>query len=193
MPWDKNFDVEEVLDKAMRTFWVHGYEGTSMQDLVDCTGINRGSLYATYGDKRALFIAALRSYDERKRRRLLSDLEAHHPPREAIRRVYTAFTDGVSQIGSNPGCFLTNTALELAPHDAEVRDIVARAQEGIEAFFARMIKKGKSLGEIPSHVRATDSARGLLGSLIGVVVLSRSRPDRVLLQSIVDDALRRLG
>ncbi len=193
MPWEKSFDVSETLDKAMQAFWARGYEATSMQDLVDCTGINRGSLYATYGDKRTLFLAALRIYDKRMRRELLADIEARYAPREAIRHMFLAFMADVSEAGGNRGCFVTNTALELAPHDPEVRQIVAHEQEQIEAFFARMIKRGKAQGEIPAHVRPVETARGLLASLIGLVVLTRSRPNRTLLQTIVDDALRRLG
>src|SRR3989337_2583926 len=94
MPWDKNFDVRETLEKAMQTFWARGYEATSMQDLVDCTGINRGSLYATYGDKRALFVAALHRYIEWMRDELLADIAARHGPREAIRQSFLVFAAG---------------------------------------------------------------------------------------------------
>lgn len=192
MPWEKSFDVAKTLDKAMQAFWAHGYEATSMQDLVDCTGLNRGSLYATYGDKRTLFLAALRMYDESMCRKLLADLEARYAPREAVRRLFLAFlAQGPGKDGSR-GCFLTNTALELAPHDPEIGRIVARAQKRIEAFFARMIRKGKVQGAIAAQVRPAKTARGLLASLIGLVVLTRSRPERTLLQTIVDDAIRRL-
>lgn len=193
MPWAKSFDVTETLEKAMQAFWTHGYEATSMQDLVDCTGINRGSLYATYGDKRALFLAALRMYDGKMRRGLLAELEAENTPREAIRALFLAFMADVLEGGSNRGCLLTNTALELSAHDPEVAQIVAHAQEQMEGFFARMISEGKKRGEIADHVDAGDAARGLLASLIGLVVLVRSRPDGALLQSIVEDAMRRLG
>lgn len=193
MPWQKQFDADEVLDKAMQAFWERGYEATSMQDLVDRTGINRGSLYATYGDKRDLFLAALRLYDDRMRRGMLADLEARREPRDAIRCVFAAFTQNVSEGDGNRGCFLTNTALELAQHDAEIGKVVATAQSEMEAFFARMIKKGKSRGDIPADVKTADCARGLLASLLGLVVLTRSRPDKALLRSIVDDAMRRLG
>lgn len=192
MPWQKQFDAEDVLDKAMQAFWERGYEATSMQDLVDRTGVNRGSLYATYGDKRDLFLAALRMYDDRMRRGMLADLEARCEPRAAIRSVFAAFAQNVSEGGGNRGCFLTNTALELAQHDAEIGKVVATAQSEMEAFFARMIKKGKSRGDIPAGVKAADCARGLLASLLGLVVLTRSRPDKALLRSIVDDAMRRL-
>lgn len=192
MPWKKQFDVDAVLEKAMRAFWGRGYAATSMQDLVECTGINRGSLYATYGDKHDLFVAALKMYDEEMRRKQLAEFEARYPPREAIRQIFLAFMANVSDCGGNRGCFLTNTALELAAHDPEVGRIVAHAQAQIEAFFARMIKKGKAAREMPAHVKPKETARGLLASLVGLVVLIRSRPEKALLQDILDDALRRL-
>lgn len=193
MPWEKQFDANEVLGRAMQIFWVHGYEATSMQDLVDCTGINRGSLYATFGDKRTLFLAALRMYDEKMRRKLLAGIEARYEPRDAIRHMFLAFAANVSESGGNRGCFLTNTALELASHDPEVAEIVAHSQKEIEAFFARMIKTGKARGEIAARVNPAETARGLLASLIGLAVLSRSRPEKPLLRAVVDDAIRRLG
>lgn len=193
MPWEKNFDVTETLEKAMNAFWAHGYEATSMQDLVECTGINRGSLYATYGDKRALFLAALRMYDGKMRRELLAELAARNTPREAVRAVFLAFMADLADGGSNRGCLLTNTALELSAHDPEVAAIVAHAQERMEEFFARMIAEGKAQGEIAGHIDAGDAARGLLASLIGLLVLMRSRPDRALLGRIVEDAMWRLG
>lgn len=192
MPWEKQFDRDDILDKAMQIFWKHGYEATSMQDLVDGAGINRGSLYATYGDKRALFLAALRMYDERMRAKLLEDLGARYGAREAIRQIFLAFISQASEKGGNRGCFLTNAALELAAHDSEVGRIVAHAQEQIEAFFVRMIKAAQAKGDASPRVKPTEAARGLLASLIGLVVLTRSRPERALLQSIADDAVRRL-
>ncbi|WP_072376515.1 TetR/AcrR family transcriptional regulator [Hyphomicrobium sp. NDB2Meth4] len=191
MPWEKQFDKQAALDKALQAFWTRGYEATSMQELVDCTGVNRGSLYATYGDKRALFISALHMYDD-ARRRMLSEFEARYPPRDAIRRVFLSFMTGLTEDGSNRGCFITNTALELAAHDAEIRDIVATAQQDVEDFFKRMVKCGKAAGNIADHVKPADAARGLLASLLGFVVLVRSRPEPALLQGVLSDALRRL-
>jgi TetR/AcrR family transcriptional repressor of nem operon len=193
MPWEKQFDVDEVLEKAMHAFWSRGYEATSMQDLVTRTGVNRGSLYATYRDKHALFLAALRMYDERQRRNRLADLEARYGPREAIRQLLLAFALSVSDKSGNRGCFLTNTALELAAHDREAGKIVAHAQAEIEAFFARMIRQGQKAGEIGPGVDSDETASGLLASLVGLAVLSRSRPEPSLMKAIVAEADRRLG
>jgi TetR/AcrR family transcriptional repressor of nem operon len=151
----------------LKAFWAHGYEATSMQDLVDCTGVNRGSLYATFGDKRELFLAALRMYDER-RRRLLSEFEKRYPPRQAIGRVFTSFIDQVNEMGGNSGCFLTNSALELAAHDREIGRLVAAAQADVESFFVRMIRRGKVEGGIAENIKPAEAARGLLASLLGM-------------------------
>lgn len=193
MPWEKQFNVDDVLDKAMRTFWSRGYEATSVQDLVECTGINRGSLYATYGDKRELFLASLRHYDQNVRQVLVKGLERECGPREAIRRMFQAFVDKVTVTGPNEGCFLVNTALELSAHDAEVAKIIADAQKEIEAFFVRMVTNGQSEGELPLSLNPDATAQGLLATLLGILVLARSRPDPALLQSIADDAMKRLG
>lgn len=193
MPWEKQFDRDEALEKAMKAFWSRGYEATSMQDLVEGTGVNRGSLYATFSDKRALFLAALRMYDDRMRRKRLEALEASAAPREAVRRLFQSFAEVSKERERNHGCFLTNSALELAARDAEAGAIVARAQEEIESFFERMIRKGQADGSIPARVRPKETARGLLAALVGLAVLSRSRPERALLDGIVEEAVGRLG
>lgn len=192
MPWQKQFDVDDVLDKAMRAFWSRGYGATSMQDLVERTGINRGSLYATYRDKHELFLAALRLYAQTIHHKRLAEVESKYGPREAIRQSFLAFTRQVSEKRGNRGCFLTNTALELAAHDPGAGKIVAQAQKRTEEWFAHMIKKGQAKGEIPAHLEPEETAGALLASLIGLSVLARSRPERTLLQGIVADAVRRL-
>ncbi|MBU2581678.1 MAG: TetR/AcrR family transcriptional regulator [Alphaproteobacteria bacterium] len=191
MPWDKQFDKTAVLEKVLGAFWSRGYEATSIQDLVDCTGVNRASLYATYGDKRQLFLAALESYDE-SRRRMLAELEATYPPREAIRQLFLSVTQGIGGGAPDRGCFITNTALELAAHDEEINVVVGEAQADVEAFLIRMLRKAKAAGEVASQLKCSQTARGLLAALIGLLVLVRSRPEKFLLHSIVEDAMRRL-
>lgn len=192
VPWEKQFDKDAVLDRAMRTFWARGYEATSIQDLVKRTGVNRASLYATYGDKHALFLASLRMYDDLRRRQMLADLEATFAPVEAIRRMFVAFTEGVDKATPTDGCFLTNTALELSAKDRDVRAIVGKAQQEVEAFFERMVRQGQSRGDIAASLDARDTARGLLASMLGMLVLVRSRPDRSLMDAVIRDVLRRL-
>ncbi len=188
MPWEKQFDHDEALSKAMGAFWAHGFEATSMQDLVDCMGINRGSLYATFGDKRSLFIEALRRYDAVYREEWITQLVKSMGPRAAIDAAFDAVIDAVLDAGSNDGCLLVNTALELSPHDEEISAIVDHGLAEMERFFRDMIEQGQAAGEIPSHVTPVDTARGLLGLFIGLRVLSRSRPEESVLRSVANQA-----
>ena len=192
MPWEKAFDVDLVLNKAMDAFWARGYEATSMQDLVASTGVNRASLYATYGDKHSLFLKALRMYDERQRHALLTRLEAGPSPKAAIRQLFHAFASSAVEDGVNRGCFMTNTALELAARDREARQVVATAQEQIEMFFERMVKAGQRIGEMSPELNPGTTASGLLATLLGLLVLVRSRPHRKVLDAVVKDAMKRL-
>jgi TetR/AcrR family transcriptional repressor of nem operon len=192
MPWEKRFDIDGTLDKAMRLFWTRGYEATSVRALVDAMGINRGSLYDTFGGKRELFLATLRRYDEHNRRARLRTVERDHSPKGAIEALFAGWIDIVREDPERSGCFLTNTALELAVHDREVGNLVARSQQETEAFFLRVIETGQTAGEIPLSMDAPRTARTLLAALIGLLVLARSRPDAGVLQSIADGALAML-
>ena len=184
MPWEKQFDSDEVLGKAMQAFWAKGYEATSMQDLVACMGINRGSLYATFGDKRSLFLQALRRYDRLHRVDWVEGLCAGKAPRAAILAVFEGAIDTALRDGSRDGCLLVNTAQELSPHDPEVAAIVETALAGMEAFFRDKVRAGKETGEIPERVDPAQAGRALLGLLVGLRVLSRSRPEPALLRAL---------
>ena len=192
MPWEKSFDIDHTLDKATRLFWSRGYDATSMQALVDEMGINRGSLYDTYGDKRSLFIAALRRYDQQFRRNRLAELERKHTPKAAIKALFKSWIQIALDDSGRSGCFLTNTALEVAAHDAEIGAIVATSQRDTEKIFVRLIRNGQVSGEISKEIEPRQSARSLLATLIGLLVLARSRPESALLTSIADSALEQL-
>lgn len=190
MPWEKQFDVDQVLGRAMQAFWANGYDATSMQDLVTATGVNRASLYATYGDKREIFLSALRKYDREVRTSMLTALAKSDDPVSAIATVFDRFIAQTEAECGNWGCFLTNTALELAPHDNEIARLVAAAQMEIEVFFREMVAKGQALGRLPARHSPEEMGRHLLTSLLGLFVLIRSRPDPQFLKSIRDSALQ---
>jgi TetR/AcrR family transcriptional repressor of nem operon len=188
MGWQKQFDEEEVLHKAMKAFWSRGYAATSVQDLVRSMGINKGSIYGTYGNKRSLFMKALQLYNN-KRKALLAGLETSQSAISAIRGLFQSRIDEIFSDSERLGCFLTNTALELAAHDAEIRDMVAQRQMEIEGFFQRMIERGQADKEISENLDAASASQSLLASLFGIMVLSRSRPEPALLTSIADSAV----
>jgi len=164
-----------------------------VQDLVDEMGINRGSMYSTFGDKRSLFIAALRMYDTEFRKAQLAAIERKHPGRAGIQALFDGWIETLANDPGHGGCFLTNTALELAAHDPEIGAMVAESQEDIENFFSRQIRCGQEFGEIPVNRNPAELARTLLAMLIGLLVLGRSRLDAALWHSIVDGAMTTLS
>lgn len=193
MPWEKRFDIDETLTRAMQTFWTHGYEATSMQDLVTATGVNRASLYATYGDKRELFLTALRKYDGEVRQRTLTELGQTLSPSNAIRAIFDKFIGQTQVTNGNWGCFLVNTALELAAHDPELAEMVNRAQDEIEAFLLAMIRKGQASGEFSAQGDAAMLAHQALAAFLGMLVMIRSRPKPEYLEAIRDGVLKSLA
>src|SRR3546814_9370 len=192
MAWEKRFDVDEVLTLAMQTFWSHGFEATSMQNLVDATGVNRASLYATYGDKRELFLASLRKYDGEVRRRMLADLAVADTAAQAIAGLFDKFIAQAREPQGNWGCFMVNSALELAAHDGAIAELVNAAQDEIEAFFLAMIRKGQQSGEFNPQIDAGQAAHHALAAMLGLLVMIRSRPEEDYLGGVRDGVLNSL-
>jgi len=193
MPWEKQFDVKETLSKAMEAFWSRGFVATSMQDLVDTMGINRASIYSTYGDKRTLFLQALNHYDETYRRSLLNQIRTENTPRNAIMTLFEGVVHETLINGNRTGCLLVNTALELSPHDEEIAEVVARSLEETEEFFEDLVERAQELGEVPASIGPGETARGLMNLLLALRVLSRSRPEQTTLRAVVKQAEDLLG
>jgi len=193
MPWEKKFNTGEALNEAMHAFWARGYEATSISDLVDCMGVNRGSLYATFGDKRSLFIRVLRHYGALHLHDWVTALTHAHGPRGGILAAFEEAIAAAIEGGSRKGCLLVNTALELSPHDEEISGIVRECLIEMETFFRDMIRQGQVQGEIPAHIDALDTARSLLSLFVAIRVFSRSRPEESLMRSVAKQARALLG
>ncbi len=188
----REFDEEAALSAAIGCFWARGYEATSTRDLADAMGIGGKSLYNTFGDKHELFRRALERYMEGFDV-VVSRFEGRMLPRQAIR----AFFDHVvEQTLSDPdckGCMLVNSALEVAAHDPDLRQVVAEGLAKVEAFFRRCVAAGQQSGTIPAVQTADDLARHLLAVLLGLRVLARSLPERALLQGVLRPTFSLIG
>lgn len=188
----REFDEEAVLDAAIRRFWDGGFEATSVKDLTAETGLTAASLYNAFGDKRALYRMALDHYIETSIGARIGR-SAALPPRAAITTFFADVLRRSLNDRQHKGCMVVNAALELAPHDSEFRDIVVRALKRIEGFFRGAIEKGQADGTIACAIPAAAMAQHLLGVLMGLRVLARVRPERVLLEGLVATALAGLG
>jgi TetR/AcrR family transcriptional repressor of nem operon len=189
MPRPREFNEETALEAAIDCFWHRGYEATSVRDLAASMGISGPSLYNTFGDKHALFVQALERYLDHSTRARIKRLEESLPPKQAVRRFIEEIIERSVSDRERRGCFLINSALEVAPHDRELGAIIAERLGEIEAFFRRSIKAAQAEGTVPRDRVPKDLARLLLGVLLGIRVLARSKPDRPLLEGVARPAL----
>lgn len=187
MPWEKQFERDAVLEKAMHAFWQHGYDGTSMKDLISCMGLNPGSIYATFGDKKALFCEALQLY-QLQVRDLLESYEDKFSPPGAILAVFEALVDDVRNGSASKACFLINSVVEVASDDEQIEQLTKDGLNDLECFFRRMIVAGQASGEIGPAVCVHKTARLLVGLVIGGRVLGRGHCDASEIQDYQDHA-----
>jgi TetR/AcrR family transcriptional regulator, transcriptional repressor for nem operon len=185
----REFDEMAALEAAIACFWSRGYEATSVRDLAENMGLSAPSLYNAYGDKHALFVQALEHYLDRSMRERIERLEKSLPPQQAIREFIEEIIDHSVNDRERRGCFLVNSALEVAPHDKKLGRLIANRLTELESFFERSIRKAQAEGSMPRQRGAKDLARLLLGLVLGIRVLARVRPERALLQSLARPAL----
>ena len=188
----KEFDREEVLEKAMDVFWRQGYEATSIQDLVDCMGINRGSLYDTFTDKRTLFLNAIAHYRQTVVEQAFTRLAAPGASKQAIIDHFHTMVDRTIADGKRWGCLMTNTIVELSAHDAAISACTQANLQQIESAFYQALVRAQQQGELsPEHdLRAL--ARYLTASMQGLRVISKVTPDPDVLRDIVKVVLTAL-
>ncbi|MDT8328037.1 MAG: TetR/AcrR family transcriptional regulator [Roseovarius sp.] len=158
----------------MRAFWEHGYQGTSMADLVKATGLNRGSLYAAFKDKRNLFIRALRHYDTVYRFAFLQNLREMGDPKASILAAFTAIETGNEDFPG--GCLVVNSTLEVAPHDPEIARLIEASMAKVERFFLDCLNEAEAQGILAPGARTGDIAKVLMGMLVGLLVITRASP-----------------
>ena len=179
----KEFDPERALTRAMELFWERGYQATSMQDLVDHMGINRGSLYDTFGGKRALFQAALERYCALFVSALVTSLQGPGSAQAEISSALQGEIEALLDPARPHGCLLTSSAIELSSRDEQVRATVGESLLRVEDAFCELLTREAHPGD------RRDLARALLALLQGMIVLARSGRDRSALEGVARAAL----
>ena len=175
----------------MRRFWAAGYAGTSVRDLGDAMGLGQASVYNAFGDKRTLFTECLDRYLDTNMRARIARVEKTLPPRQAIEAFLAEIVE--RSLENRLGCLLVNSALEVAPHDPGIADVVAARIGELEAFFRRCVIAGQDDGSISPDLDAKDVARLLLATVMGLRVLARGYPARPVIEGAARQALSILG
>jgi AcrR family transcriptional regulator len=162
----RSFDERDALEKATQVFWSKGYDGVTIDDLVAGMGVGRPSLYAVFGDKRAIFLRVLKAYAERKGALAAKALLSPQGLRDSIAGFLKYAVESATEKGSATGCLLVCVAPLV--NDAEVRQFLQKAAAGGAALVEGRFRDGITAGEIPSDfpvavraIQVTDFARGL--------------------------------
>jgi TetR/AcrR family transcriptional repressor of nem operon len=185
------FDTQQALARARDLFWSRGYAATSVQDLVDELGVQRGSLYAAFGDKHDLYLKAVALYDGENREHLQAIFQ-DGPVLPALRRMLldpSALTGAPDRLQGRRGCLVGNTTAELVPGDDAARALAAAAYDGFIAIVTAAMARAQATGEVTTSAAPEAQARLLLLLFQGSALVSRAQPDRDGLAAAIDAAL----
>lgn len=187
VPWEKQFDRGEALDRAVRIFWKRGYENSSMDVLLKGMGIQKGSFYATFQSKHQILLEALRRYVDEWFAGF-NELARRHSPLTALR---SHLDDVVAQsTGAQRvmGCFVVNSALELAPRDPAVRVLIEETMQAHREFYRGLLEQAKTRGELPDTCDTAGRSAALLALVLGMRVMARGNVPAATIRAVRQQA-----
>lgn len=187
----REFDVDSAVDAAMRTFWERGYDGASLSDLTQATGVGRQSLYLAFGDKQRLYLTALDRYRAEFFAPLVAALAGSADVRVTLREALLPLLDG-SCADQPDGCLLVSAATERAGEDPQVRSRVVAAFSGLEAALLEAAQRARDGGLVAETVDLTGWAALTVAAIQGLRVMAAAGSDRATLVKALDAALAAL-
>jgi TetR/AcrR family transcriptional repressor of nem operon len=173
----RKFEEKKALNDALELFWEKGFEATSITDLTKRIGINRPSLYDTFGDKRGLFLSAINAYQLNYFDKLHDILEKNGSGFRGIEAVFVGFVESTNNPAARRGCFFVNSIAELAAQDEYIASKGREFQDKISRMFAVALENGMKGGEIPLNLDVQSTAHFLTMALVGLNVVVKTVPD----------------
>jgi TetR/AcrR family transcriptional repressor of nem operon len=189
----KEFDPDAAVEAAMQLFWCRGYEATSVDDLVRHLGVGRGSLYATFGSKHALYLRALDRYRAHADAHVVSVIRGAAEVRPLVRGLLEGQVAEHVRDPERRGCMMANAATERGGCDAETAWRVGANFAAIEDALVVAIERARATGEIGLDRDARAVARFVVTTMQGLAVRAKADPDRAALQDSIEVALLALG
>lgn len=188
----KAFDPGTALSKAVELFSSKGYSDTSMDDIVRATGVSRYGLYGTFGNKRELFEEALEKYADSMGKQSYLRLLEPDASLAHIRQIFDDRIEAMSESGEKRGCMLCHTAMELAPHDDEIKGVLQKFLKRMSKAFTIGLESAKARGEVRRDLDVKAAGEFLTGAIFGLAVLARSGFPRRTLEGFVDNTMASL-
>jgi TetR/AcrR family transcriptional repressor of nem operon len=184
MARQKTFDEDDVLADAMSLFWKCGYEATSIRDLTGHLGISNSSLYATFGDKHEVFLAALARYREIEFEHVRETLRSAESVRDALGQIFSELISNLLADENRRGSFTLNAAVELGGRDPAVTAQLQAHFDDITLLLASHLADGQTKGEITLAHKPADMAQFVLNSLFSLAGVAKVNPNRTYMETI---------
>ena len=181
----RTFDEAQVLRAVRDQFWNKGYAATSMDDLMQATGLGKGSLYGAFGDKHQLFLKVFDTY-------CVSSLESVRRALERLRQYMLGVATASAAPANRRGCLLARGTSELAAQDAHVADRALETFRGLEAAFVRCLEQAQSHGDLAAHADPKRLGAMLLAVFRGLEAVGKAGMDEASLRGIVETAFEQL-
>ena len=185
----RGFDEDAVLDAAMRVFWEKSYEGTTIADLTEAMGINRSSMYATFGDKEAIFYRVVERYGKMR----MTDI-SRALAQPSLREVLAALIRGAAEFLSTPGnprgCLSLQGALACGTDAEAVKQAMIDFRKSGEAALKKRLQQAQSKGELPAGIQPAEFARYLSSVTAGFGIQAANGATRAELRGVAEIALR---
>jgi len=182
----KEFETDEIADAAMQVFWRRGYAATSVQDLVEGTGLSRSSLYSTFQSKQGLYQQALQRYELLTTLNNVKLLSGSGSPKALIRQLLINVVEDELNDSEHKGCLVANACLELAGHDEDVAQFVVSNLQKIQHALENLLIKAQQSGEIASTQNPRALASFFLNTMQGLRVLGKGSPVEQRKQCLMD-------
>jgi TetR/AcrR family transcriptional regulator, transcriptional repressor for nem operon len=187
----RTFQDDEIRAAMMQLFWQHGFEGTALPDLEMATGLSRKSLYNAFGDKQAMFVAALGAFRQAVVREHTLALAQDGAGVKSISTVLHGLADLAGTPTGRMGCMICNTSREDVADVPAVREEINAYFAAIEAAMLKAILTGQALGEIEDR-KPEDLARLCLGAIVSISVLAKAGQPVAVLKSIASETIAAL-
>jgi len=189
----REFKLEDAIQRAGDVFWDKGYQAASLEDLMEGTGLAKGSIYKAFHDKRALFLAALDQYSDQAIARFSQDLDQPGSPTAAIQFSFERFIERSSTAKGTRGCLITNTATELGTRDPEIASHLRSYFQRRVDLFAKTLRRAKEAGELEASQDVLELANFLEVTIQGLRVMVRMETPMASIRQTVKTALSILG
>jgi TetR/AcrR family transcriptional repressor of nem operon len=187
----KGFDEQQVLERAMNLFWLHGYQGVGLSDLLKHMGISRQSLYDTFGNKRALFMRVIEHYRATQLVDALALLGREGSPLANVEAVIRFFEELAADSRCR-GCLVANTLVELGPHDRQIAALLEETLALLQQGLQHALREAQRRGELSTDKSPMNLSRSLTNSLMGMAVLGRLPSEPASLRSVTAETLAML-